>query len=220
MLPQRVHRADVLEEEAPDVLDRHPGPVEVDILGRIAAIVGPHADEVALVADDVDQLVALEGALDGRVALAALLPRLDRHRHVLVTEAEAQEHVRDHRAHPVGGDEVERVEPSEVEGAVVVGRREVRLRAVIEVPDVVERDQIAGNGGIRQPRDLRRPVPVVRRRDRAPVEQEPGERQGKGGQEGCPPAPGRDRAKRSQGEKPERRRGGAPQPAGREPGVV
>ena len=60
---------------------------------------------------------------------------------VAVGKAEAQEHVRDRRAHPVDGDQVDRVELAQVEGAVVVSGREVGLGAIVEVADVVHRDR-------------------------------------------------------------------------------
>ena len=51
------------------------GAVEIDVFP--AAVVGPHADDVALVGHDVDQLELPVEAADGGVALAGLLPRLN-----------------------------------------------------------------------------------------------------------------------------------------------
>jgi len=119
---------------------------------------------------------------------------------VVLPEPEAQEHVGDRRSHPIGGDEVERVEPPEVKGAVVVGGREVGLGPVVEVPDVVNGDEIARNRCARQPRDLRRPVPVVGRLDGAPVEEERDERGPEEGENGPAPPARDERAQPEQGE--------------------
>src|SRR5262249_4345641 len=89
---------------------------------------------------------------------------------------------------------------------------EVGLRAVVEVPDVVERDQIAVDRGVWETRDLRRPLPVVGRRDRIPVKEEGGERHGERGEEGPATPPGRDRDERHQCEEPVQQGEGVPQP--------
>jgi len=69
--------------------------------------------------------------------------------------------VGDGRAHPVDGDEIDPVEAAQVERAIVVRGREVGLRPVVEVADVVQGHEIAVEGGIGQDGHLRLPVAVV-----------------------------------------------------------
>jgi hypothetical protein len=61
-------------EDAVDALPGRRHAVHVDVLLR-PAVRGPHADELTLVADDVDQLVLPEEPGQRRVALAPLLAR-------------------------------------------------------------------------------------------------------------------------------------------------
>ena len=130
MVLEKVDLAEVVEEEAPGVLGRNPGAVEIGVFGRVLAKVGAQTDQVALVADDVDQLVLAEEAPDGVVALADLLARLDRDRdEIAVGEPEAQHDVSDRVAHPVDGDQVDLVELAQIEGLVVVVRRVVESRS-------------------------------------------------------------------------------------------
>src|SRR5205823_9474383 len=74
--------------------------VKIDLFAM--AVVRPHADNVALVGDDVNQLELPVEAADGGVALAGLLPRLDgktdRRR---VGKLEANNGMRDPRRAPV-----------------------------------------------------------------------------------------------------------------------
>src|SRR6266581_8563638 len=63
----------------------------------------------------------------------------------------------------------------EVEGRVVPARGEVPLRAIVEVPDAVERDALAVEVGVRQPGDVGLPVAVVRGRDPEPPHEDEGE---------------------------------------------
>ena len=97
-----------------------------------------------------------------------LLPRLDRDGEVVVAEAEAQEQVGDRLPHPIGGDEVHRVEPAQVEGLVVVAGRELRLCPIVEIPDVMHGHEVALERRVGQLGDLGLPVSVVRALDREP----------------------------------------------------
>ena len=64
VLAELVYLADVLEEQPAGGFLGHRDTVEVDVLRRVSADVGAHADQVALVGDDVDQLVAAENPLE------------------------------------------------------------------------------------------------------------------------------------------------------------
>ena len=115
--------------------------VEVDLL---AAVVRAQPDQVALVGDDVVELVLPEEAAQRGVRLALLLARLDRDREVLpVRELPAHDRVRDQGRPPEREEQVDPVDLRQVEGALLPARREVGLGAVVEVAHVADRDEIA-----------------------------------------------------------------------------
>ncbi|MNC32231.1 hypothetical protein D3C75_805760 [compost metagenome] len=166
---QRVDAVHVLEEQAPAVLEVALHPVQVDVLLRVVPVVGAQADHVALVGHHVVQLVLAEEALEGGVAFALFLARLDGHRQVITaTKVEAEEDVGDGGAHPVNGDQVHPLQLAQVEALVVPGGGVVGFAAVLEVADVVHRDQVAFDAGMRQFGDVRQPVALVGRLDAVP----------------------------------------------------
>jgi hypothetical protein len=197
--PERVDLPQVVEENPPQILARPVRAVDVDVFPRLP-VVRAHPDQVALVADDVDELVLLEETRDGGIRLAAFLPRLDRDRDVPVAhEAEAHHDVRDRVAHPVARDEVGGAEVRQVERGIVPTRGEVGLGAVVEVPDVVERDALTVDIGPGEARHLGLPVAIVRGRDVEP----PAQDRGKGDEK----SDERPTATREHGEGEQRRRG-------------
>ena len=161
MLAERVHLADVFKEHAPDVLAGHAQRVDVDVLRGVLAVVGPHAEHVAFVGHDIVELVLPEEALGRGIALALLLPGLDGDGEVVVAEAEGEQEVGDGWPHPVHGHQICRVQLVQIVGAVVVRRSKVRLRPVVEVPDVVHGDHIAVESGIDELGDLGLPVALI-----------------------------------------------------------
>jgi hypothetical protein len=196
---ERVQLPQVVEEDPPQVLAWRADAVDVDVLPRLP-VVRAHSDQVALVADDVDELVLLEEAGERGVRLATLLPRLDRDRDVPVAhEAEAHHDVRDRVAHPVARDQVGGAQVRQIEGRVVPARGEVGLGAVVEVANVVERHALAVDVGPGEAGHLGLPVAVVRGRDAEP----PAEDRGEGDEE----ADERPTAVREHREGEERRRG-------------
>jgi hypothetical protein len=70
-----IQRGDVVHEPLARFLWRRRGAVEIDLFA--AAKVCLHADHVALIGDDVNQLVLPEEAADRRIALADFFPCLD-----------------------------------------------------------------------------------------------------------------------------------------------
>ena len=90
----------------------------------------------------------------------------------MAAEAEAQHDVRDRVPHPIDGDQVDLVELAQVEGLVVVMRRVVDVRPVVEVADVVDRHPIALEAGVGKLGDVGLPLAVVGRTDRSPHHQE------------------------------------------------
>ena len=160
-LTERVDVADVIQEDPPKVLVTASHRKEVHVFGRILPVIRPHPDEVALVSHDVDQLVLAEEALDRGISLGALLARLHRDGQTVLPEAEGQKQMRNGGAHPVGSDEIEAVQLTQVESAIVVRRREIRLGAVVEVPYVSHGDSVAVEDGIGQHGDFRLPITNV-----------------------------------------------------------
>ena len=89
----------------------------------------------------------------------------------------------DRIARPVDGDQVDLVELAQVEGALVVARLEVLVaRAIGEITDVVQGDEIALAGGVGKHRDVGLPVALVRGLDRGPPKQHEHEEERKGDQ--------------------------------------
>ena len=133
------------------------------------AVVGPHADDVALVGDDVDQLELPVEAADGGVALADFLSRFDgKAERRSVGELEADDGMRDPRRAPVVDGNVNAGDLRNAHGARLPARRVIRLGAVVAVADVVQRDLVAVNLRPRELGHVGLPVAVVARLDREP----------------------------------------------------
>src|SRR4029077_1667583 len=117
------------------------GAVKIDVFP--ASVVGPYADNVALVGDDVDQLELPVEAADGGVALAGLFPRFDgktdRRR---VGKLEADNGMCDPRRAPVVDSKVNAGDVRDVHGARLPARRVVSLGAVVAVADVMQRNLV------------------------------------------------------------------------------
>ena len=127
---------------------------------------------------------------------------------MIASKAEAQHDVRDRIARPVHGDQVDRVQLAQIEGAIVVAWHEVLLGAVVEVAHVVQRDEIAILRRIGQDRDLGLPVALIGRLDRKPPQQHNGEHGAEADQR---PAPVRQEQERAESAQHERRSQSEPQ---------
>ena len=171
MLTQFVDRSQVIEKHPADVGRGRLQPIQIDLFGRIGAEVGAQPDQIPLVGDDINQLVLPEEAGQGGVGLALVLARLDGNGEVIVAKAEAQEQMGNRRPHPVRRHQIDPVQSIEVEGFVVVGRGEIGFAAVIEVADVVNRDPVAVEAGVRQHGEFRLPVAIVARLGLQPEQQ-------------------------------------------------
>src|SRR5882724_2975705 len=176
LLRELVHRLDVVEQHPSYAIAGSPQRVQVDVL---AAVIGSKPDQVALVGHHVVELVLPEEAGERVVGLADLLARLDRDGQVLaVLESPAHDGVGDLRGAPVRQEEVEAVEAREIVGARLPAFREVRLGAVVEVPEIVDREPVPAELAVRRPRDVGEPGSVVARPDRAPPDEKHGDRRG------------------------------------------
>ena len=89
---------------------------------------------------------------------------------------------------PIGQEEIERLELGEVVGALAPLVSEVAVAPPFEIPDVGERQNVAFNRSRRLPGDVRRPVAVDRRLDRAPPDEQHAEGDHKPGERGQSPS--------------------------------
>ena len=173
LIREGVDFADVVKKEAPRIGGLSADSVQINVLWRILSVVGPYPDQITLVRNNIKQFVLLKETGDRRVAFVPLSARLDGDRYeVFLAKSEAQHDVSNRFAHSVRGDHVHRVECFEVECLGVIARRKVRLGSVIEVPNAVNRHQIAIARGLGKPAVLSSPVPVPRRTSRRPPNHE------------------------------------------------
>src|SRR5262245_24635979 len=166
---ERIDLSDIIQKKSAHIVGWGAGPIDVNVLGRVLSIVCPEPDQIPLIGYDVKKLVLLEEARDGGIALVSLPACLDGDRYkIFAGKSEAQKNMSDCVSHPVRGDNVDRIELSEIEGLIVVTGREIGLGPVVEVSNVVNRHQIAVDCGVRQPGILRRPISVLLGGNRRP----------------------------------------------------
>src|SRR5262245_26122865 len=159
---ERIDLSDIVQKESAHIVGWGAGPIDVNVLGGVVSIVCPEPDQIPLIGDDIKKLVLLEEASDGGIALVSLPTCLDGDRYkIFAGKSEAQKNVRNRVSHPVRRDHVDRVELPEVEGLGVVSGREIGLGSVFEVSDVVNRHQIAVDGGVRQSGIFGRPISIL-----------------------------------------------------------
>src|SRR5438128_8829412 len=124
-VPQSVERMDVFKETFARVRWRNGRAIKIDVL---LAVIGAHANHVALIRHDVDELELPVEAADSRVGLAKLLARLDRKaERRRVSELEADDRMRDPRRAPVIDREVDACDLGDTHGARLPMRGVVRL---------------------------------------------------------------------------------------------
>src|SRR6266850_1171637 len=146
---ERVDLSDIVQKKPAGVIGGGAGPIDVNVLRRILPIVGPEPDQIPLIGDDVKEFVLLEEAGDRGIALVSLPTCLDGDRYeIFAGKSEAQKNVSNCVSHPVSSNHVDRIELPEVEGLVVVPRREIGLSPVVEVSNVMKRNQIAVDRGV------------------------------------------------------------------------
>src|SRR5262245_21948982 len=99
---ERIDFSDIVQKNSADIVGWGAGPIDVNVLGGVLSIVCPEPDQIPLVGDDVKQLVLLEEASDGGIALVLLPTCLDGDRYkIFAGKSEAQKNVRNRVSHPV-----------------------------------------------------------------------------------------------------------------------
>src|SRR5262245_31451034 len=156
---ERIDFSDIVQKNSAHIVSWGAGPIDVNVLGGVLSIVCPEPDQIPLIGDDVKKLVLLEEASDGGIALVSLPTCLNGDRYkIFAGKSEAQKDMSNCISHPVRSNHVNRIELPQVEGLGVVSGREIGLGSVFEVSDVVNRYQIAVDGGVRQPGIFGRPI--------------------------------------------------------------
>src|SRR5439155_5062569 len=162
-----VERAQVFVEALAGQCGGHGSAVKIDLFA--VAVVRPHADDVALVGDDIDQLELPVEAADSGVALAGLLPRLNgKTNRRRVGELKADDGMSYQRRAPVVDGKVNAGDTRDARGARLPARGVIGLGVVVAVADVVQRDLVAVDFRPGELRDVGLPVAFVARLDCEP----------------------------------------------------
>ena len=170
MFGERGRLDDIFRQQRARLGGRGVEPVEAHVL---AAHVGAQSHRIALGGREIDERVVSEGVGDRREHAGLLAPDLDRPGDmVAVLEAETHDDMRHLGPGPIGEEQVERLQFGEVVGALLPTLGEVLVGPPVEIPHVGERQNVALDCSGRLSRDVRRPVAVERRRDRAPPDEQ------------------------------------------------
>src|SRR5438034_6250182 len=138
-LVQFIYCLNVVEKNPTYVFERRASPIDVNVFLGLA-ISRAHANHVALVGNDVVDLVLAKKTCEGRVTLAFFFTGLDRNRKVILTlEAKAHHDMGDRFAGPIDGNNIARVELAQIVSAGFPTRIEVGLSPIIAISYVVER---------------------------------------------------------------------------------
>ena len=146
---QLIDATEIIKEKCPPLFRRHLDAVETRFFAL--PIICPQPHHIAFVGDDVAQFKLAEQAFDRRIVFAFFFARLDGKTNIVaIGKTEAHHRVRDVRRTPGDQIQIHRAQRREVKCLVVVLHREVRLRAVIAVADVVDDHLITVDIGVRQ----------------------------------------------------------------------
>ena len=186
MLAQLVSRSQVGEEEGAQSFQIHPG--QAIKINSLMPILGPQADQVALVADGIVKFVLPEESAQRRVGFVALPAGFDRRADAAFrAEIETEKGVRDVARAEVIDQKIEATQLREMDGLGFPLRNDLRGAAVGAMAEVVDRDFIAvdfrpGCLGV-----FRRPIAFVARPQAQPPEQEPKGKRERKADERLPP---------------------------------
>src|SRR5271166_4437647 len=121
--------------------------------------IGAQPHDVALVADDVIELVLPVQTGNGRITLALLRPRLDRNANVAVrTEVEAHEGVANELWSPEVGKKIDGAQIRKLHTLGFPSRAEIGFAKIVEVSEVVDHDVVTVNFDVGRLGHLRLPV--------------------------------------------------------------
>ena len=163
----------IFEQQRASLFGRSFEPIEAHVL---AAHVRAQPHRIAFGGGEIDQGVGFERVGDRRELAGSLPSNLDRPGDELAAlESETHDDMGHLRARPIGKKEIERLELRKVVGALAPLFGEVAVCPPVEIPNVGQRQNVAYDcsGGL--PRDVRRPVAVERRLDRAPPDEQAAE---------------------------------------------
>src|SRR5262245_20608894 len=114
---QLVHRLYIVEKDTTDVPERRSRSVDVHVFLRLA-VVRSYANDVALVGNDVVDLILAKKTGERRIALALLLASFDGYGDViLAAKAKAHHDMGDCLTRPVHRNDVARIELAEIVSA-------------------------------------------------------------------------------------------------------
>src|SRR5271165_5503946 len=156
---------DVIEEKGSGPLrGRWNQVIEIDSL---KPEIGAQPHDVALVADDVIELVLPVQTGDGRITLALLRPRLDRNTDVAIrTEVEAHEGVANELWSPEIGEKIDGAQIRKLHSLDFPSRAEIGFAEIVEVSEVVDHDVVTVNFDVRRLGHRRLPVARIGSGDR------------------------------------------------------
>src|SRR6202048_5592687 len=148
---------DVIEEKGSGSFrGRRNQVIEIDVFKPVISA-QPH--DVALVSDDIIELIRPVQTGDRRITLALRHPRLDRNTNVAVwTEVEAHEGVADELWSPEVGEKIDGAQIRKVHGLGFPSRAEIGFAEVVEVSEVVDHDAVTINFDVGRLRHIRPPV--------------------------------------------------------------
>src|SRR5262249_43861271 len=136
----------------------------------LVTVVRAYAYDVALVADDINQLELLEHRRQRVESLADLGPRFDgdTDRRTAVVEIETDKRVRNRPDLPIRNEQIDRDHMRHVELALLPVAIEIVAAAIGEVAVASQQDVVTVDDCFGQDRNLGSPRTVLRRRDKNP----------------------------------------------------
>src|SRR5690242_5470782 len=136
---QLIHAAQIVDKDRPGGLGRCGRPIDIDFLPL--AVVRPQPDEIALVADDVDELILPKETPQGRIVLPHFLAGLDRDSQmILVAELETDDRMGDPWRSSIGDEQIGTTYVLKVIDPRLPMRGVVLFRSIVEVADIMDRD--------------------------------------------------------------------------------
>jgi len=198
-----VRRGGVFKQQLSRIRLRHAQAKDTNIL---AANVAGHSHHVAFISGNDRQLIFLEESGQCRPGLIARSADLDRKCHPgAIVEPETDDGVGNPFVAPLGHDEIDIGHLGQVESPPLPTGIEVGVAAPCKVSHVIENEPISIDRRGNAASDIGCPVPVIRRRNRRPPDEEDGHQPAINGEYASPP--GRKQGCHGGQNQGERRRG-------------